>query len=209
MLFLQLPASALLSTGLKKRHGVAVTPGRSTDVWRGDLHGYPVAIKAFRIYPPENLKEAKEVSTQSVLMNLSPTRLQILSKRTPTWMNLRHKNVLPFRGINTTEFQLALVYDWGGNGNINQYLAPRQPQQHTPRSSLVRETAVIMGLQSVSDFSLRTRQVLDVAEGLEYLHSLDTPHGGVKGVGRFPDPFGCVSTAALAALRCLLWPPIV
>jgi hypothetical protein len=38
--------------------------GGLTDVWRGDLGDLRVAIKAFRIYPLQNLKEAKEVSKQ-------------------------------------------------------------------------------------------------------------------------------------------------
>ena len=61
----RLPASAVLSTGLEKRGSVAVASGGFTDIWRGEYRGAQVAIKAFRIYPAQNLKEAKEVSTQS------------------------------------------------------------------------------------------------------------------------------------------------
>lgn len=39
--------------------------GGLTDVWRGQLNDTQVAIKAFRIYPAQNLKEAKEVRLQS------------------------------------------------------------------------------------------------------------------------------------------------
>ena len=39
------------------------------------------------------------------------------------WRKLSHENILPFRGVNTTLFQLALVYDWGHHGNISQYIA--------------------------------------------------------------------------------------
>ena len=48
--------------------------------------------------------------------------LQILWKRVPMWKKLSHENILPFRGVNMTLFQLALVYDWGQHGNISQYL---------------------------------------------------------------------------------------
>lgn len=61
---LLLPTSAVLSTGLEKRGNIAVASGGFTDVWRGDLGDLRVAIKAFRIYPAQNLKEAKEVSIQ-------------------------------------------------------------------------------------------------------------------------------------------------
>ena len=58
----RLPTSAVLSTGLEKRGNIAVASGGFTDIWRGDLGDLRVAIKAFRIYPAQNLKEAKEVS---------------------------------------------------------------------------------------------------------------------------------------------------
>ena len=58
----RLPTSAVLSTGLQKRDKIAVASGGFTDIWRGDLGDIRVAIKAFRIYPAQNLKEAKEVS---------------------------------------------------------------------------------------------------------------------------------------------------
>jgi len=58
----RLPTSAVLSAGLKKHHTISIASGGFTDVWQGGYHSAPVAIKSFRIYPAENLKEAKEVS---------------------------------------------------------------------------------------------------------------------------------------------------
>ncbi|KAF9646894.1 kinase-like protein [Thelephora ganbajun] len=144
----RLPTSAVLFT-LEKRGNIAVASGGFTDIWRGDMGGTTVAIKAFRIYPAQNLKEAKE----------------ILWKRVPTWMKLSHENILPFRGVNMALVQLALVYDWGQNGNISQYLASHPG---APRPSLL----------------------LDVAKGLEYLHSLDIPHGDLKGANVIIDHSG-------------------
>ncbi|KAF9643159.1 hypothetical protein BDM02DRAFT_3077232, partial [Thelephora ganbajun] len=83
--------------------------GEFTDIWRGDTRDSSVAIRAFRMYPAPNLKEAKK----------------ILWKRVPTWMRLSHENILPFRGVNMMLVQLALVYDWGQNSDISQYLALR------------------------------------------------------------------------------------
>ena len=51
------------------------------------------------------------------------------------WRKLSHENILSFHGINATLFQLALVYDWGKNGNINQYI---ESHPGTSRPSLVR-----------------------------------------------------------------------
>ena len=58
----RLPASAVLAEGLEKHGAMAVASGGLTDVWRGKLGDIRVAIKAFRIYPAHNLKQAKEVS---------------------------------------------------------------------------------------------------------------------------------------------------
>ena len=55
------------------------------------------------------------------------------------WRRLSHANVLPFRGVNMTLFQLALVYDWGQNGDVNQYIV-LHPGVFRP--SLVRNTPI-------------------------------------------------------------------
>jgi len=70
----RLPTSAVVSTGLVKRGTFAVASGGFTDVWRGEYNGAQVAIEAFRIYPAQNLKEAKEVSIQLPLGVCSLTR---------------------------------------------------------------------------------------------------------------------------------------
>ena len=64
----------MLSAGLEKRGNIAVASGGLTDVWRGEYGGTPVAIKAFRIYPAQNLKEAKEVRIQPAWKIFSRTK---------------------------------------------------------------------------------------------------------------------------------------
>jgi len=68
--------------------------------------------------------------------------LQIIWKRVPTWRRLSHENILSFRGVDMTLFQLALVYDWGQNGNINQYIVSH-PGAFRP--TLVCKTPVAVG----------------------------------------------------------------
>ena len=82
------------------------------------MNNEQVALKAFRIYLHPDLQEVKS----------------ILWKLVPIWKGLNHENVLPFRGVDTSVFQLALVYDWCDNGNIMQYLESRP---NASRSKLV------------------------------------------------------------------------
>ena len=143
----QLPTSAVLSTGLEKRGNIAVASGGFTDIWRGNLGDLRVAIKAFQIYPAQNLKEAKEVSMQPAREARSQKKTQILWKRVPVWMRLSHPNILQFRGVNMTLFQLSLVYDWGHcNGNIMQYITSH-PLAH--RASLVRKTPATVATKDI------------------------------------------------------------
>ena len=72
------------------------------------------------------------------------TLLQVLWERVPMWMRLSHPNLLPFRGVNMTLFQLALTYDWAENGNIIQYTASH-PEA---RMALVRMTTATHGERS-------------------------------------------------------------
>ena len=117
-----------------------------------------MALKAFRIYPAQELSEAKK----------------ILWKQAPIWKRLRHENVLPFYGIDTSVFQLALVYEWGQNGNITQFL---ESNPHASRSKLVTPLLCLVPV-----CRLICLKLLQVAKGLQYLHSFDVVHGDLKGV---------------------------
>ena len=64
----------MLTAGLEKRGNISVASGGLTDIWRGVYNGTNVAIKAFRIYPAQNLKEAKEVRIQSTQEICSRTK---------------------------------------------------------------------------------------------------------------------------------------
>lgn len=56
-----LPHTAVLSNGLEKCGDIAVASGGFTDTWRGRYKKESVALKAFRTYPSQDLKDAKKV----------------------------------------------------------------------------------------------------------------------------------------------------
>ena len=52
---------------------MAIASGGLTDTWRGCFRNTQVVIKAFRIYPPQHLKEATEVNNPSTCEVCSQT----------------------------------------------------------------------------------------------------------------------------------------
>ncbi|OCH92345.1 kinase-like protein, partial [Obba rivulosa] len=79
------------------------------------------------------------------------------------WRRLRHPNITPFHGIDDKFFpsQLALVCDWMPSGNIVEYLR-------------------------MSPAANRLKLTLDMAKGLEYLHSVNIRYGDLKSMRTCP-----------------------
>ncbi|KAF9789352.1 kinase-like domain-containing protein [Thelephora terrestris] len=82
---------------------------------------------------------------------------EFLKKRVPKWERLNHPNIMPFPGWYLSSSELSIDYPpQGENGNIMEYM---KLHPGAPRMILL----------------------LDVARGLNYLHSLNIPHGNIKG----------------------------
>jgi len=82
--------------------------------------------------------------------------MESFCKEAIVWRHLSHPNVIPFLGIDTTLFRLCMVSLWAVHGNIRTFL------RNNPRAD-------------------RSSLILDIAHGLEYLHSNDITHGDLKG----------------------------
>lgn len=72
------------------------------------------------------------------------------------WRHLRHPNILPLLGVDLEEHQLSMISEWMNYGNINEFVERQE------------------GVNPV-------RLLVDAANGLEYMHSLNMVHGDLKG----------------------------
>ncbi|KAF9781204.1 kinase-like domain-containing protein [Thelephora terrestris] len=113
--------------------------GGSADIWRGEVGGCPVAVKVIRRYSTVPIARAREQFYQEVLV----------------WERLTHPNILPFLGIDTEIFPLAMISVWMRHGNLREYL---------------------VCFPSASRLNL----ILDASKGLEYMHALGYVHGDLK-----------------------------
>ncbi|KAF9641991.1 kinase-like protein, partial [Thelephora ganbajun] len=73
-----------------------------------------------------------------------------------TWKHLRHPNILPLLGVTVREYQLMMVSEWMENGNINEFVGR-------------------------DEYTNRTALLVDVANGLKYMHDRYIVHGDLKG----------------------------
>ncbi|KAJ7915989.1 kinase-like domain-containing protein [Mycena leptocephala] len=126
---------------------------------------HPVSGGGFSdIYKGNYQKEAVCIKVLRIFTTeFQPNKIyKELAREVLIWKELSHPNLLPLLGIDSTARKpsCCLVSPWMKNGNVMAFLE-RYPDFN--KISLVR----------------------DIANGLEYMHSLDPPvvHGDLKGVG--------------------------
>ena len=94
------------------------------------------------------------------------------------WKWLKHQNIVSFIGV--TQDPLQFVSEWMPNGTLTDYLGKNPDVNRVDLVSLYRAINAL----PIPFFS----KLLDVAEGLFYLHSKHTTHGDLKGVGTYSQP---------------------
>ena len=76
--------------------------------------------------------------------------------------------------MNLERHRLAMVSEWMDHGNINQFV---KKSEGVNRVQLVSDCAL-----SCADRCDSFIQLVDAANGLEYMHSIHMVHGDLKGV---------------------------
>ena len=88
------------------------------------------------------------------------------------WKQLIHENIVPFKGVTLEPFQI--VSEWMPGGDLTGYI------NTNPHASPIKLVSLV-SVPSCNE-SLSSRQLVDVARGLRYLHLCDVIHGDLKGV---------------------------
>ncbi|KAJ7512715.1 kinase-like domain-containing protein [Mycena galericulata] len=106
----------------------------------------------------EKLRRIRLVSCVSHLPTHIDSRTQKLCREALVWKDLHHPNILPFLGIDRDSFpsELCMVSPWMEHGTVLDYL---KAHQHANVHKLL----------------------LEIAQGLEYLHSKNIVHGDLRG----------------------------
>jgi serine/threonine protein kinase len=89
------------------------------------------------------------------------------------WRCLRHPNIVPFIGT-SEHFPVSLVSEWMTGGTVTAFL---RGHPNWERSFLV---SCYVNAWGCSDRCYS--QVIDILQGLGFMHSLDVVHGDLKPV---------------------------
>ncbi|KAJ6449557.1 kinase-like domain-containing protein [Mycena sanguinolenta] len=136
---------------LKSEH--AVVHGGFSNVYRGKLTDtnkttVEVALKVLKIFQDQS-DETRRLLNQKFI------------KEALVWHSLKHANIVPFLGVDSTTFpspSKAMVCPWMPRGSVLKYMT-----EHSPSSVYALDL------------------LYDVAQGLKYLHSVNVIHGDLCG----------------------------
>ncbi|KAK7060776.1 hypothetical protein VNI00_000508 [Paramarasmius palmivorus] len=151
--------------------------GGFADIWKGLYNERPVCLKVLRMFTGSD--EASREKAFMVLAFDLHISIEFLTSITEQdfceeailWKQLKHPNILPFLGVNTTLFApgFCLVSPWMTNGDIVSFV------------------------KAFPNFDKLTL-IYEISSALTYLHSLEPAivHGDVKGANiLITDDFRC------------------
>ncbi|KAJ7574471.1 kinase-like domain-containing protein, partial [Mycena floridula] len=150
--------SCLFIKGVKRLDKDATYGGTFGDIFRASYQGTEVALKRVRVFQRDSA--AHKIR-------------QRLCREALLWQRLQHPYVLPFSGIDSETFPsfLCMVSPWMKNGTILNYLSANG---HANIERRVRKVGFDCAW-------LKVLQILEIAQGLQYLHSQGIVHGDLRG----------------------------
>ncbi|KAJ6576220.1 kinase-like domain-containing protein [Mycena sp. CBHHK59/15] len=155
----QLPSS-LFITGVNDRDEDATFAGGFGDVYRASYSGKKVALKRIRTFTADSSPHrTRLVNSKIPFDTLIFTSLgQQFCREALVWRGLQHRFILPFLGIDRETFpsSFCMVSPWMKHGTVLIYLKNRGHGE-------------------------LYRVLLEIAQGLEYLHSRSVVHGDLRG----------------------------
>ncbi|KAJ7577104.1 kinase-like domain-containing protein [Mycena floridula] len=151
--------SCLFIKGVKRLDKDATYGGTFGDIFRASYQGTEVALKRVRVFQRDSAAhKIRQVFIGFQMTDTCLTFYQRLCREALLWQRLQHPYVLPFSGIDSETFPsfLCMVSPWMKNGTILNYL-------------------------SANGHANIERRILEIAQGLQYLHSQGIVHGDLRG----------------------------
>ncbi|KAF9257177.1 kinase-like protein [Marasmius fiardii PR-910] len=147
---------SLFVTNIKDTIPVSCCGGYS-DIYRGNSGGQSICLKVLRVFIQDG-KRHEDKDNES---------FRAFYKEALLWTQFSHPNILPFIGVNTTEFagRFCLVSPWMMNGEIMKFL------EKNPKHD-------------------KLTVIIEIAAGMSYLHSIDIVHADIKGANVLVDEQG-------------------
>ena len=139
----------------------------------GIFDGSRVRIKLVRVDKDDPQKVKKVCYRPRHVPTFPGTNgFQIFHQVAVLWKHSAHPNIVPLLGATTTP--LRFISDWMSGGNLTGYTTSHPD---VDRLGLVGPPPPVATREM-----LTPRQLSDIAEGLNYLHSCNVVHGDLKGV---------------------------
>ncbi|KAH8810364.1 kinase-like domain-containing protein [Flagelloscypha sp. PMI_526] len=141
---------------------IPIAGGGYADVHRGySANKQTLCLKVLRVFRNPHNSGPDEQSKEAVLRAFLCEAL--------LWYQLRHRNILPFLGVSYDAFpnRICFVSPFKKNGDI---------------MSFIKRCAPLL--------EVRTEWLLQIAQGVEYIHEMEISHGDIKGINILVDDDG-------------------